>query len=396
MSLSLNSVRGPLLRAVAMAVGFVATAGSLASAGWNPFSHGTPIEVDSQSGQLAMADFTGDGKVDILVSYPLQGKVSVLAGDGSGGFPMAGRSTIELGYDPGAIATGELNGDQIVDLAIVARDDASARVHILLGKLGEAFEEMTELAVPVAQTFEKGWKPTLKLVDINGDSYLDLVAANRRQETIELFLGNGSGAFATGRTVDLPDRFHDYTHVLDDLNGDARPDIIAVCAPLDEGAPAQLAVLLADEQGPFVPAKHLASSLPARAYVKTLADIDGDKFQDIVLTHGQQITVLAQAKNGSLAPSVGTPFDLGREAFGMVALNVGYAGNDVLVAATADSLEVIFADEDGRFRHACDTPMKAGPGAYQVATGDINGDGQLDVVTNCFEGNQLTVLLSNQ
>ncbi len=114
-----------------------------------------------------------------------------------------------------------------------------------------------------------------------------------------------------------------------------------------------------------------------------------------MLTHGNQLTVLAQAKDGALAPSMGSPFDVGREAFGIAAVGVGYLGNDVLVAATADSLEVVFADEQGEFQHACHTPMAAGPGAYQVATGDINGDGTPDVATNSFEGTALTILLSN-
>jgi len=379
-----------------MALGFLAGASSVALAGWNPFTHGAPIKIDPQSGQLAMADFTADGKVDVLVSYPLSGKVTVLASDGKGGFPIASRTTMELGYDPSALAVGDLNGDHKPDVAIVARTSDAALVHVLLGKSDGTFEERSELAMPVAHMFENGWKPTLALLDANRDGHLDLVAANRRQKTIELFYGNSTGAFAASQKVELPAGFHDYTHVVDDLNGDARPDIIAACTSLDAGEPAQLTIMLADEQNVFVPAKQLTRPLPARSYVKTLADINGDKLRDIVLTSAQQITVLEQNSSRSLAPSAGTPFDLGREAYGIVALNVGYAGNDVLVTATADGLEVIFADEDGKFCHACGTPMKAGPGAYQVATGDLNSDGRKDVVTNCFEGNELSVLLSSR
>jgi hypothetical protein len=383
------------LGAVALAIASIAAAPA-ARAGWNPFSHGDPIEVGPQSGQLAMADFTSDGHVDILVNHPLGGKATLIAGDGSGTFAKATRTTIEFGYDPAAIAVGDLNGDKHPDLAVATRTKDAARVHILLSDAAGAFKEISDRGLAVAHTFNNGWKPSLALTDVNNDGRLDLVAANGRQASIEIFYGTGAGQFAAGQTIELPSGSHDHSYVIEDLNGDARPDLIAAGAPLEEDAPSQLAVYFGDERGELIPARHLSAKLPARARVKTLADIDGDKLQDIVLTHGKQLTVLAQAKDGALAPSTGSPFDVGREAFGIVAVSVGYSGNDVLVAATADSLEVVFADEQGEFRHACHTPMAAGPGAYQVATGDINGDGKLDVTTNSFEGTALTVLLSSQ
>jgi hypothetical protein len=127
------------LGAVALAIGSMAAAPA-ARAGWNPFSHGDPIEVGPQSGQLAMADFTSDGHVDILVNHPLGGKATLIAGDGSGTFAKATRTTIEFGYDPAAIAVGDLNGDKHPDLAVATRTKDAARVHILLSDAAGAFK----------------------------------------------------------------------------------------------------------------------------------------------------------------------------------------------------------------------------------------------------------------
>jgi hypothetical protein len=128
--------------------------------------------------------------------------------------------------------------------------------------------------------------------------------------------------------------------------------------------------------------------------VKTVCDIDGDKRSYVVLTHQESTTALVKNKEGKLVPSSGSPFDMGHEAFGVAAVPAGFAGNDVLAAATVDSLDVIFVDK-GEFRRACHSPIPAGPGAYNVATGDLNGDGHADVVTNSFEGDALSLLLSN-
>ena len=35
----------------------------------------------------------------------------------------------------------------------------------------------------------------------------------------------------------------------------------------------------------------------------------------------------------------------------------------------------------------------AGPGAYQLTTGDVDADGKLDVVASSFEGERATLLL---
>jgi hypothetical protein len=363
-------------------------------AGWNPFSPGSPIEVGPQSGQIAIADFNGDGHGDILASHPLHGRASLLFGDGHGEFPMTGRATIAFGYDPSALAVGDVNGDKRPDLAVASREGSTASTHILLGSADGGFQEIKDSGLNASQITATGWKPSLAIVDVNGDEKLDLVSADGRTNVVGVFYGTGAGQFVSGQTVTLAEGFDNYTRILGDVNDDGRLDLIVAGAMAEGDEPGRLTVFFGNDQGELVEAPELSADIPAGAQVKTVCDIDGDKRSDVVLTHQESMTALVKNEEGKLVPSAGSPFDMGHEAFAVAAVPAGFAGNDVLAVATVDSLDVIFVDE-GEFRRACNSPIHAGPGAYNVATGDLNGDGQADVVANSFEGNALSLLLSN-
>jgi hypothetical protein len=378
---------------MALAVFLVASAASVSRAGWNPFAPGSSVEVGPQTGQLAVADFNGDGHADILASHPLLGRASLLLGDGRGEFSPTKRSVVTFGYDPAAIAAGDINGDDRPDLAVTSRDGDAAHIHILLNNKGE-FQEIKDSLLSTRTVSPNGWKPRLTLADANGDKKLDLIVADGRQNIVDIYYGSGAGAFALGQTIEADKGFDTYTLVAGDVNNDDRIDLVVAGAMAEGDAPARLAVLLGNDKGELVQSQELSQEAPASAQVKAICDVNGDERSDIVLTHGTMTTLLVQTKQGQLAASPGSPFDIGREAFGIAAVHAGFANNDVLVAATADSLDVIYAHE-GQTQRACNSPIPAGPGAYQVAVGDLNGDGKNDVVANSFEGTSLSLLLTN-
>jgi hypothetical protein len=72
---------------------------------------------NSFPGDLAVADLNGDGRLDLAVSDPGTGKVSVLLGTAQGQFIMNG--DYDVGNSPQAVAAGDLNGDGRTDLVAV-------------------------------------------------------------------------------------------------------------------------------------------------------------------------------------------------------------------------------------------------------------------------------------
>ena len=82
--------------------------------------------------QLAVGDFNGDGIQDVAVTSGTSGFITVLLGNGSGGFTVApGDQPFISGAPPFPIAVGDFNGDGIQDL--VTASEGSSNVTIFLG-----------------------------------------------------------------------------------------------------------------------------------------------------------------------------------------------------------------------------------------------------------------------
>src|SRR6185369_11815784 len=72
----------------------------------------------ANSNSLRSADFNGDGNVDLaMVSEEINGKTSVVLGDGTGGFGAPVQ--FSLGNFPSDLAVADFNNDGKSDLAVV-------------------------------------------------------------------------------------------------------------------------------------------------------------------------------------------------------------------------------------------------------------------------------------
>src|SRR6516165_7603748 len=74
------------------------------------FAPPVTFPVASSPNSVAVADLTNNGKLDIITANPDTG-VSVLLGDGKGGFPPAPGSPFMTASGPQSVAVGDFNGD---------------------------------------------------------------------------------------------------------------------------------------------------------------------------------------------------------------------------------------------------------------------------------------------
>jgi hypothetical protein len=163
----------------------------------------------------AIGDFNGDGKADLVVTNSPtfnSAYVSILLGNGDGTFQTA--VNYGVGNGPTSVAVGDFNGDGKADL--VAANSQSNGVSVLLGKGDGTFQAAVNYAADLAPTSVAVW-------DLNGDGNADLVVANQNSDDVSVLLGNGDGTFQAALQYSagsLPQSV-----AIGDFNGDGKADL---------------------------------------------------------------------------------------------------------------------------------------------------------------------------
>jgi FG-GAP-like repeat/Bacterial Ig-like domain (group 3)/FG-GAP repeat len=117
--------------------------------GHGGFTPATPVAVGSFPGPVAVGDFDGDGHADLAVVNITSNNVSILLGNGTGGFSSA--ALVPVGSGPYAVAVGDFNGDGIADLAVP--NYLSNNLSVLLNQVTQTATAMvTGVSVPGSGT----------------------------------------------------------------------------------------------------------------------------------------------------------------------------------------------------------------------------------------------------
>ena len=141
----------------------------------------------SAPNSVVAGDFNADGIQDLAVSNYIDGSVTVLLGNGSGGFTSRSGSPFTNIANPSSILEGDFNGDGVPDLAIGSY--FSETVTVLLGNGAGGFTPA------VGSPFAFGRRVPLSLVvgDFNGDGIQDLRA--QAAATLHCFSVTARGGF---------------------------------------------------------------------------------------------------------------------------------------------------------------------------------------------------------
>jgi hypothetical protein len=182
----------------------------------------TPLPYSMSGYAMAVADFNGDGKLDVAFSgeeLP-NFQAAVLLGNGDGTFRADGYYLVSS--FPQSVATGRFGGGRQIDLAVGNYQGNS--ISVLLGNGGGKFSQAVDY-----ETSNPTW---VAVGDLNGDGKEDLVASNADTPTnpfvgsVSVFAGNGDGTFQPGMAYPAGE-FLNYV-AIGDLNGDGKPDLVAV------------------------------------------------------------------------------------------------------------------------------------------------------------------------
>lgn len=166
---------------------------------------------------IATADLGGDGHLDLVTSNASTGTLSVLPGDGHGGFGTA--SSVSAGVAlPSKLKLADVDEDGKPDAVVVA-PGSPGRVAVLLGDGAGGFAAASVLSAGTNLS-------SASVTDLNGDGHVDLVVSSAGSNEVVVLEGDGTGAFGSPLAFGLNGGSNPQATALADLDGDGRPDVV--------------------------------------------------------------------------------------------------------------------------------------------------------------------------
>jgi flagellar hook assembly protein FlgD len=352
------------------------------------FSRIDTPNVDTLPTTVALGDFNGDGKQDLVVGT--SGNVDVLLGNGDGTFQAPTR--LVAGSRPNSVAVGDFNGDGKLD--IVAANFSSSSLSVFLGNGNGTFQAPTTL--PTGS--QSDTPATLAVGDFNGDGKLDIAVGGLSSGGIGqvgVFLGNGNGTFQAIRRLNTNSGSGRPASVaVGDFNGDGKLDLLTA------NTNKTISVLLGNGDGTFQNALNFpggVSSVILSPVGISVGDFNGDRKLDFAVANaslGTGSTVSVFLGNGDGTFQAARDFSVGS---GPVSVATGDfnadAKLDLAVAnALSNNVSVLAGNGDGTFQTAVNFTAGSAPSA--VAVGDFNGDGSPDLAVTNVSTQNLSVLLN--
>jgi len=343
---------------------------------------------------ITVADVNHDGNPDLLVADAEGETVTILLGDGTGQFRQAPGSPVPAGHLPNDIAVADMNCDGKPDLVIA--NHQAPYLTILLGDGKGGFHPAPASPFDVHSTPHPHG---VTVADFNGDGKPDVVTDSWGNNQIELLLGDGSGGIKTpGRYFAVGHRPYERLRSAD-FNHDGIPDVVTT--NLDDGT---VTILLGDGKGSFRDAPGSPFQAGAKPWQMFVDDVDADGNADLVILPYQRdisgvsedaVTVLLGDGKGTFSPMAGSPLPLAncRGANSVTAGDLRGDGKHAIVVACAESRNLVLFERgpDGSFA-ASSIPAKGGWGA--VAMARLTRDRYSEIVTANPDDNTITVYFS--
>lgn len=360
----------------------------------SPAAHGAAVFQTAQSYPVgtnpmavAVGDFNGDGTADIAVCNSGDppagddGNVSILLGKGVGTFQAATNFTGLKNCTN--LAAGDLDSDGRSDLLIIRAGDPTVADNggatIFLSNGDGTFRK--------GQTLIPGKNPAdAAVTDLDADQKLDLIFANRTDNTVSVFLGNGDGSFQSPVAYSVGTK--PFSVKVVDVNQDGKKDLAVFrIAGAD--------FLLGNGDGTLRQGTS-AGTGSALVFLMAIADFNDDGVADLVvrgcnILHPAQCFTSIMLGNGGGGFQSPTPIS---DIPGAAAADVNGDGKLDLAGRTPDGsqLALVLGNGDATFESPLAFPTGTNP-AVGLLT-DVDGDKAPDLIAINASSNSVSVLLN--
>jgi hypothetical protein len=253
--------------------------------------------------KLLLHDLDGDQHLDVIALDRGGDVVVVLLGNGDGTFdPSASYATVQGGLRGAAL--GDVTGDQIADIVVVGSDQGDGRIEILVG-MGDGTFTLGGWSATI-----HGPLGGIALGDLDGDQILDLAVAGAYSDLdswVDVFLGDGDGTFDWHHMEDSRICQRDLAIV--DLDEDPHSDLAILtggnCTSHALCIDGRLTVLSGQGDGTFVAGSDCLLSEEGAGGL-AVGDVTGDLRTDLVVGLYGRVGVL-HGTSTTGTPPVGAP-----------------------------------------------------------------------------------------
>lgn len=341
-------------------------------------------------GEVVLYDMDGDGDLDAVASIPdhngLTNKLALWRNNGAGSF--APRTLFNAGPGPMGIAVADFTGDGFPDVVTcnngyIAGSENTISLLRHNGQTGSGAGFLAPVNTIVGDDCLR-----IAAADIDGDGDLDIAVgrAGGGGNAISVLRNNGTGEFGSQVNYDpAPGAYvRSPAVVLADMNNDGHPDLISSGAQNGGQVYGMVVIRLNDGTGAFgSPLVFQLNSYTYNLDSIAVGDLNADGWLDVFGSHpsgraNDGFSVLLSNGSGGFGPV--QQYEAGKSTTDLFADDVDGDGDlDVLTVANDSSVVTVHPNQGNG-----DFPIlqryDAGVLANSIDQGDLDKDGDLDLI----------------
>ena len=330
------------------------------------FTLGTSIPVMYNPSTIVCADFNGDDYPDIAAGINNEytnNPLGIFLNNGAGSISTIADSLYTNAEPPAGIAAGDLNGDNIIDLAVTLY--VNSLLQIYLGNGDGTFTLDTTITVP-------SLPGRIVIADFNNDSDNDIAIVSK-YSFLHVYSGNNDGTFSLPASVSTGGSSEGID--VYDVNKDNFPDIL-----VGNGNMSSFSLFLNSGYGSF-PAKTNINTYRPPWFV-VAGNFDGDTIPDIATGSGsyqeKTSTIMLGDGQGNFAPSC--TLNVCSNVRDLVVDDFNNDGRDEIVLGDPYGLYLIWTEGNGLFASVDTIDQGDFYRSRFTLTADINKDGKNDII----------------
>ncbi len=366
---------------------FVVTFGNNFTINTSSFEAKTDYTTGNDASGIAIADLDGDGKSEVASSNHGAANISVYKNSSTtgGAITLSGRVDYTTGAVPYTLVMADVSGDGFPELGVANYEGDN----FMLRRNTNATSGTISFNSATSSFTTANQPRTLAFGDLDKDGLPDAVTANVDVSGITILrstFAGGSSFFSYATNVDLAAGGSAFSVALDDVDGDGKLDLI-----VGNGA-GTVSVILNTTTGTgsisFATTRtDLTASTSARSV--TTGDFDGDGKVDIaVANYTNSVSLFRNTGTTTGVVSFASAVNLsgGAQPVSIATGDLDGDGKLELAVANSGSANVsIFKNNStsGTFSFAARVDFITGNQPLNVAIGDLNNDGRPDLAVAC-------------